>query len=106
MRPDPLRGHLDALLLAVLTEGPRHGYALISELARRSDGAFQVPEGSVYPALQRLERRGLITSEWTDTGRRRRTYALTAAGRRALAAATREWRTFSAQLDRVLGVRP
>ncbi len=104
MAPDLLHGHLDMLLLAVLRDGPLHGYALISELARRSDSAFQVPEGSAYPALQRLEKRGLVSSAWTDGGRRRRTYSLTTAGHRALSTSTKQWRVFSGQLNRVLGV--
>lgn len=103
MGPD-LHGHLDLMLLAILADNPSHGYALISELARRSDDAFQVPEGSVYPALQRLERHGWVQSQWTDGGRRRRTYALTSAGQRQLATATRDWRQFSLRLNCVLGV--
>jgi PadR family transcriptional regulator len=99
-----LHGHLDLMLLAVLQSGPLHGYALISELARRSDQAFQVPEGSVYPALQRLERHGWVESQWSNGRRRRRTYALTAAGERHLAKATHEWRRFSARLNCVLEV--
>ncbi len=103
MTPE-LHGHLDLMLLAVLKDGPLHGYALITELARRSDQAFQVPEGSVYPALQRLERRGYVQSQWSDSGRRRRTYALTAVGQRQLATGTRDWWQFSARLNCVLGV--
>jgi PadR family transcriptional regulator, regulatory protein PadR len=99
-----LHGHLDLMVLAVLRGGPMHGYGLITELARRSNEAFQVPEGSLYPALQRLENKGWVSSEWSDTGRRRRTYALTAAGERQLAAAAGEWRQFSARLNCLLEV--
>jgi|SRR5690348_6676284 len=84
-----LRGHLDLLILATLRHaGPVHGYALISALRERSDGIFDLPEGTVYPALHRLEYDGLISSEWsTDAPRRRRTYRLTAAGAAAITAA-------------------
>ena len=104
MRPDLLRGHLDRLLLAVLTDEPGHGYELSQRLTRRSDGDLGVNEGSLYPALHRLERGGLIESAWSSgAGRRRRVYELTAAGRRAAGESRREWRSFSAAVDRVLG---
>src|SRR5262245_54980908 len=77
MNPEFLRGHLEGLLLAVLVDHPGHGYALSQRLATRSGGELAVPEGSLYPALQRLERRGLVTSAWaTVDGRRRRVYRL------------------------------
>jgi PadR family transcriptional regulator len=82
-----LRGHLDLLLLATLRHtGPVHGYALITALRDRSDGAFDLPEGTVYPALHRLERDGSVASTW-DTGapRKRRIYTLTPAGEAAFA---------------------
>ena len=80
------------LLLAVLRLGPRHGYAVITELSARSDGTFDVPEGTVYPALHKLERAGLVTSEWTTVdGRRRRLYALTGTGEAALAEQADDW---------------
>src|SRR5690349_22694226 len=78
MRPELLKGHLDALLLAVLEPGPQHGYAVIEALRAGSDGALELPTGTVYPALHRLERAGLIASDWqTVGGRRRRAYHLT-----------------------------
>jgi PadR family transcriptional regulator, regulatory protein PadR len=99
-----LRGHLDLLLLATLDQvGPAHGYALISGLRERSDGAFDLPEGTVYPALHRLERDGLVSSEWdTSLARRRRVYRLTAAGEAVLAARRREWRIFARGMRAVL----
>jgi DNA-binding PadR family transcriptional regulator len=107
VRTDLIRGHLDGLLLAVLAEAPAHGYELSRRLIVRSDGALGVPEGSLYPALYRLERSGLVDSAWTVSGgRRRRTYRLTAAGRRATTAAREEWRTFADAVDRVLGATP
>lgn len=104
MGTDLIRGHLEGLLLAVLLKGPGHGYALSERLAVRSGGALTVPDGSLYPALQRLERSGLVESAWTMAdGRRRRVYELTASGRRHADAAAREWRSFSAAVDLVLG---
>ena len=99
-----LSGHLEGLLLAVLLQSPGHGYALSERLAVRSGGALVVPEGSLYPALQRLERAGLVASAWAVVdGRRRRVYELTAAGRRHAGSAARQWRTFASAVDAVLG---
>jgi len=81
MRAEALKGHLDGLILATLQGGPAHGYVIAQALRARSDGAFDLPEGTLYPALHRLERAGLVTSEWsTQAGRRRRTYRLTRSG--------------------------
>src|SRR4051794_19225634 len=86
MRTDLLRGQLDSLLLAVLAEGPRHGYAIAEELRGRTAGELELAEGTLYPALHRLERDGLLESRWsTDAPRRRRVYAVTTRGRAALA---------------------
>jgi PadR family transcriptional regulator, regulatory protein PadR len=104
MRPEFLRGHLEGLLLAVVAEEPGHGYALSQRLAARSGGEFTIPEGSMYPALQRLERRGLVTSAWVDVeGRRRRVYRLAPAGCREVAATYRDWKAFAAAVEQVLG---
>ena len=104
MATDLVRGHLDGLLLAVLADSPGHGYDLIQRLAARSGGAFDLPEGTVYPALHRLERAGLAASEWsTAGGRRRRVYRLTPSGRRANGAARAEWAAFSRAVDLVHG---
>ena len=88
-----LRGHLDLLVLATLRRtGPVHGYGLIAALRDGSDGEFDLPEGTVYPALHRLERDGLVVSDWsTDTARRRRVYALTKDGRAALTEKRKSW---------------
>ena len=103
MTADLLRGHLDRLLLAVLGEAPGHGYELSQRLTERSGGELDVHEGSLYPALHRLERGGLVESAWsTSDGRRRRIYRLTPAGRRAVKATRQEWRAFSTAVDRVL----
>src|ERR1041385_3971017 len=86
MKAETLKGHLDALVLATLRDGPAHGYAVIEELKRRSGGAFDLPEGTVYPVLHRLEADGLLTSSWSSAaGRRRRVYRLTRRGRATLA---------------------
>jgi PadR family transcriptional regulator len=104
MRADLLRGHLDGLLLAVLAGSPGHGYELSQRLSRRSGGELGVPEGSLYPALHRLERGGLVDSAWSSgEGRRRRVYRLTPAGRRAVRDSREEWRAFSSAVNRVLG---
>src|ERR1700742_2432638 len=96
MKADALRGHLDALLLAVLDDEPRHGYAIIEALQERSGGVLSLPTGTVYPALRRLERSGLVNSAWSTVGgRERRTYQLTAAGRGALSAERTAWDEFA-----------
>jgi transcriptional regulator len=104
MPSDLLRGHLDRLLLAVLADAPGHGYELSRRLTARSGGELEVPEGSLYPALHRLERGGLVASAWSeDEGRRRRVYRLTAAGRREVTRSRAEWQAFASAVGRVLG---
>jgi DNA-binding PadR family transcriptional regulator len=106
MRPELLKGHLDALLLAALEGGPRHGYAVIEALRSGSGGALDLPTGTVYPALHRLQRAGLIASEWhTVGGRRRRAYQLTESGHAALQQHRDVWDQFSAAVT-VLLARP
>src|SRR5581483_8269390 len=107
MRSDGVKGHLDLVLLGVLAAAPGHGYAVINELKRRSGGVLDLPEGSVYPALHRLEDVGLVISEWTHAGgRRRREYRLTPDGTNALAAERTEWRRLAGAIDAVLAYRP
>jgi PadR family transcriptional regulator PadR len=107
MRAEALKGHLDALLLSTLTSGPRHGYAVIEALRAGSGGVFDLPTGTVYPALRRLERAGLVTSDWSTVGgRARRTYALTAAGRRSLREERTRWQEFSTAVSALLGGSP
>ena len=102
-----LKGHLDLLLLATLARtGPTHGYAIIATLREQSTGTFDLPEGTVYPALHRLEDAGLIASRWdTSTPRKRRVYALTAAGRHARVTKQHEWNSFAAAMAAVVGHR-
>lgn len=93
---------LDLMLLAVLGGGPAHGYAVIAALKQRSDGAFDFPEGTVYPALHRLERQGLVSSSReTVQGRQRRIYSLTSRGRVALRRRREDWER---SVDRVRAV--
>ena len=97
MEGEMLKGHLDMIVLAALAPGPAHGYAVIEEIKKRSGQAFDLPEGTVYPALHRLEQAGLLSSRWVtaESGRRRRVYALTRQGSRALAERRAVWRQFS-----------
>jgi PadR family transcriptional regulator PadR len=104
MSGEQLKGHLDLLLLAVLEGGPAHGYAIITTLREQSNGTFDLPEGTVYPALHRLERAGQLRSAWAKLGgRRRRVYELNGAGAAVLASRRREWRQFAGGVDSVLG---
>lgn len=100
---DALRGHVDLLLLSVLEDGPAHGYGIVEVLRDRSDGEFDLAEGTVYPSLYRLERRRLVASGWeTVGGRRRRVYRLTRAGRGALTRQRAEWRDFAQAMEAVV----
>jgi transcriptional regulator len=105
MEGEMLKGHLDMIVLAALASGPAHGYAVIQEIRRRSSGAFDLPEGTVYPVLHRLEQKGLLGSRWTtaESGRERRVYALTRSGRRALADQRAVWRRFAAAIGGLFG---
>lgn len=106
MKRDQTNGNLDLLLLRLLGSRPAHGYAVITELKESSDGLFDLPEGTVYPSLHRLERAGLLSSDWdSSSGRRRRVYAITAAGQRSLSEGRREWHSFAAGMNAVLGVQ-
>ena len=103
MRPETLKGHLDALLLAVLEAEPRHGYAVIEAVRTGSGGAFDLPTGTIYPALHRLERAGFIRSQWhVIGGRRRREYELTTSGRKALSQERAVWTQFSSAVSALL----
>ena len=101
---DVLRGSIDLLVLKTLSLAPMHGWGITQRVQQISDGVLEVNQGSLYPALQRLEKNGLITSDWgtTDNNRRARYYRLTAAGRRALGAEVESWRRFAAGLEAVL----
>ncbi len=103
-RSDHLHGTLDALILKTLSWGPRHGYAVARWLEDTTDEALRIEEGSLYPALYRLEKRGWIEAEWgtSELGRRAKFYGLTARGRAELRRETAEWARFSAAVSRVL----
>ncbi len=104
MRADTLNGQLDPLLLGTIAEAPAHGYAILQRLKQRSSGAFDLAEGTIYPALHRLERDGLLTSTWSiASGRRRRVYTLTRAGRSTLSERRRDWVHFARAVEAVLG---
>src|SRR5258708_13854840 len=109
MEGDMLKGHLDLIVLAALAPGPAHGYALIEEIRRKSGQAFDLPEGTIYPALHRLEEADLLVSRWVtaESGRRRRVYTLTRRGERALAERRAIWQQFSDAIGGLLqGTRP
>jgi PadR family transcriptional regulator PadR len=101
---DVLRGSLDLLVLKTLSLEPMHGWGISQRIQQISDGVLEVNQGSLYPALQRLEKEGLVTSDWktTDNNRRARYYHLTAAGRRALGHELESWQRFAAGLEAVL----
>ena len=101
---DLLRGTLDVLLLKALTGGPMHGYAIARWIEAATADALCIEEGSLYPALHRLERRGLIEAEWglSENNRQAKYYALTAGGRKFLRTETREWLTFASLVRNVL----
>ena len=102
-----LKGHLDALLLSTLEDGPRHGYAIKEALHDGSGGRFDLPTGTIYPALHRLEDAGLIAGSWSVVdGRRRRTYRLTPAGERRLAGERANWRGFATAVTALLERQP
>jgi transcriptional regulator len=105
-RPDLLQGTLDALILKTLSQGDNHGWGIAQRIQQVSQDVLQVGQGSLYPALYRLEEDGLIASEWgqSENNRRAKFYRLTRAGRERLAADTADWQRLSAAVDRVLGL--
>lgn len=104
MAADAFNGQLDALILATVAEEPAHGYVILQRLQARSQGAFALAEGTLYPALHRLERDGLLGSSWSsENGRRRRVYRITRRGEKALGQRRADWRRFSVAVEAVLG---
>jgi transcriptional regulator len=102
-----LQGTLDLLILRTLLFGPQHGQGIAREIQRESEDVLIVDHGSLYPALQRLEDRGLISAAWgtSDNNRRARFYSLTRAGRKALVHEEHEWRRIAGAIMRILGSR-
>ncbi len=110
IKGDTLRGHLETMALAMLEEGPAHGFDLLKRLVQAGNGTLELKEGSLYPALYRLEEAGLIRSSWEadstgHRGPRRRIYALTCKGTRRLAEGRQEWRHFVGIVGGILGVQ-
>jgi PadR family transcriptional regulator PadR len=99
-----LHGTLDALILKTLSRGHRHGYGIARWIEETTDEALAVEEGSLYPALYRMERRGWIEAEWgmSELGRKAKFYRITPKGRRQLAADTEEWARFAAAVSKIL----
>ena len=99
-----LHGTLDALVLKTLSSGPLHGYAIARSLEEATDDAIHVEEGSLYPSLHRMEKRGWIEASWgtSEVGRKAKIYRLTANGRKQLRLETAEWSHFAAAVSRVL----
>jgi PadR family transcriptional regulator PadR len=102
--PELLHGTLDTLVLKTLTGGRRHGYGIARAIEEATDGVVDVEEGSLYPALYRMERKGWVEAEWglSELGRRAKFYRLTQKGRRQLVSQTAEWTRFAAAISRVL----
>ena len=102
--PNLIKGSLDLLVLRVLSHGNAHGYGIMARIRDRSEGAILVEEGSLYPALHRMERQGWIEAEWglSEQNRRAKFYSITRRGRGELAARERDWRRMTEAIDRVL----
>lgn len=100
-----LQGTLDMLILRTLVLGPAHGYTIAQAIERTSEDALEVEQGSLYPALHRLEDRGLVSSEWgvSDNNRKAKFYGLTSKGRKELSAAAGRWRRMTRAIDLILG---
>ncbi|MDX2151701.1 MAG: PadR family transcriptional regulator [Bryobacteraceae bacterium] len=103
-RSDLLQGTLDLIVLRILSLGPRHGYAIAQRINQISEESFQVNQGSLYPALLRLEQRGWVKSSWgtTDTGREAKFFELTRSGRKQLAVETENWERVKGAIGRLL----
>jgi PadR family transcriptional regulator PadR len=103
MGREAFSGHLDLLLLSALAAEARHGWGVIDHVRRTSGGRFDYPEGTIYPALHRLEEEGLLRSKWSNVdGRRRRVYELTRRGQRALAGRKQDWHEFARGIAAVI----
>lgn len=107
-RHDRLRGTIELLVLSTLAWGPRHGYAIARWLEEKSNDGFRTEEGTLYPALHRMEQRKLIASDWriSELGRPAKFYQLTAAGKRELRKESADWRAFAASVTLVLEATP
>lgn len=106
--PELLRGTLDMMILRTLADGPRHGYGITRRIEQTSNGVLGVEEGSLYPALHRMAKRGLLSSEWgeSENNRRAKFYRLTPAGRKRLKSDQKSWAVMAAAITRVMGSAP
>ena len=106
VNPDLLRGALEPVVLEIIASGKTYGYDIARAIVERSEGRLLAQEGTLYPALHRLEKRGYLRAQWQDSpeGRRRKHYKLTAAGVKRLEALREEWAAFSGTVDRILGL--
>jgi PadR family transcriptional regulator PadR len=103
MGRETFSGHLELLLLAAVSVQPLHGYAIIDSVRQKSGGELDYPEGTIYPALHRLESGGLMRSTWQEVeGRSRRVYSLTAAGKKALGGRRRQWEIYTKSVAAIL----
>lgn len=104
MNAEMLKGHLDAVVLAAIEAGATYGYAMIKEIGEKTRGVIDLPEGTIYPTLHRLENNGLIASQWeiAPSGRKRRTYSLTDPGRESLRERCDQWKSFAQAIDLIL----
>ena len=107
-KTDVLLGTLDLLLLKLLELGPNHGWGLAERLEEESDGVFSVNQGSIYPALQRLKRKGYVRASWgtSDNGRRARYYELTGGGATALQEELARWARTAGAVNQVIALKP
>jgi PadR family transcriptional regulator PadR len=104
MRRDSIRGHVELMVLCALRGAPAHGYLVIERIREQSGGTFDLPEGSVYPALYRLERERAVRSSWeTSSGRKRRVYELTSRGELLLGERQAEWTALRRGIEGLLG---
>jgi len=105
---DILQGTLDMLILKAVSLGPLHGYGILLRIQQVSKDALQIPQGSLYPALYRLEHRGWIAAEWGESENKRKAkyYRLTAAGRKQLASERKEWKRLAVAIGDVLAAEP
>jgi len=105
MDPKLITGTVEMLMLEVITQGPSYGYEIVQTVLNRSGGRFELKEGSLYPALHRLERQKLLESYWSEfDGRRRKYYRVTDSGRELLEARRKDWQAFAAGVNGVLGL--
>ena len=104
MEPKLISGTVEMLILEIISDSPTYGYEITQMVGERSQGYFDLKEGSLYPALHRMERKKLLTSSWKQMeGRRRKYYKLTLQGKKALAAKRQDWQEFAAGVNGVLG---